>query len=145
VSAALNARKEEEALEALQILVELADLEPTFLRPHLVTVVNAMLTIANTNQLGDRTLTPCSSTPNTTNVLIFSTIAIRQLGLEFLVTLAEQRPGMVRKIPNFVQNLVPVVLNFMMDLEEEWDQEDVSVFPPALSLSLPPSSLSFVD
>jgi len=103
VSAALNARKEEEALEALQILVELADLEPTFLRPHLITVVNAMLTIANTNQLGD---------------------AIRQLGLEFLVTLAEQRPGMVRKIPNFIQNLVPVVLNFMMDLEEEWDQEE---------------------
>jgi len=63
VSAALNARKEEEALEALQILVELADLEPTFLRPHLVTVVNAMLTIANTNQLGDRTRTPCSPLP----------------------------------------------------------------------------------
>jgi len=79
---------------------------------------------------------PVPPSPNTTNVLIFSTTAIRQLGLEFLVTLAEQRPGMVRKIPNFVQNLVPVVLNFMMDLEEEWDQEDVRVFPlPSLSFA----------
>jgi hypothetical protein len=72
----------------------------------LTTVVNAMLTIANTKQLQD---------------------GIRQLGLEFLVTLAEQRAGMVRKVPNFVQNLVPVVLNFMLDIEEdpEWGAHDV--------------------
>eukprot|EP01087_Luapelamoeba_hula_P021903 TRINITY_DN773_c0_g1_i1.p1 TRINITY_DN773_c0_g1~~TRINITY_DN773_c0_g1_i1.p1 ORF type:complete len:1105 (+),score=203.93 TRINITY_DN773_c0_g1_i1:1361-4675(+) len=103
VSAALNAQKQEEALEALQILVELADIEPTFMRPHIATVVNAMLTIANTAQL---------SPP------------IRQLGLEFLITLAEQRAGMVRKIPGFVQNLVPVILNFMIDLDEEWSLEE---------------------
>ncbi|KAL6068524.1 Importin-5 [Balamuthia mandrillaris] len=105
VSAGLNAQKEKETLEALQILVELAEVEPTFLRPHLATVINAMLTIANTSQLAD---------------------AIRQLGLEFLVTLAEQRPGMVRKIPSFVQNLIPVVLNFMLALEDdpEWEESE---------------------
>ncbi len=106
MSTCLNHKQEDEALDALQILVELADVEPTFLRPHLTTVVNAMLTIANTKQLQD---------------------GIRQLGLEFLVTLAEQRAGMVRKVPNFVQNLVPVVLNFMLDIEEdpEWGTHDV--------------------
>lgn len=105
VSTCLNHKQQDEALDALQILVELADVEPTFLRPHLTTVVNAMLTIANTKQLQD---------------------GIRQLGLEFLVTLAEQRAGMVRKVPNFVQNLVPVVLNFMLDIEEdpEWGTHD---------------------
>jgi hypothetical protein len=105
VSTCLNHKKEDEALDSLQILVELADVEPTFLRPHLATVVNAMLTIANTSQLQD---------------------GIRQLGLEFLVTLAEQRAGMVRKVPNFVQNLVPVVLNFMLDIEDdaEWGSHD---------------------
>jgi hypothetical protein len=106
VSTCLNNKQEDEALDALQILVELADVEPTFLRPHLMTVVNAMLTIANTAQLQD---------------------GIRQLGLEFLVTLAEQRAGMVRKVPSFVQNLIPVVLNFMLDIEEdaEWGSHDV--------------------
>ncbi len=53
VRTALNAGQEQEGLDALQTLVELADVEPTFLRPHLATVVNAMLTIANTNQLSD--------------------------------------------------------------------------------------------
>lgn len=106
VSTCLNQNKQDEALDALQTLVELADVEPTFLRPHLATVVSAMLTIANTSQLNE---------------------SIRQLGLEFLVTLAEQRAGMVRKVPNFVQNLVPVVLNFMLDLEDDpdWGNQDV--------------------
>jgi hypothetical protein len=110
VSTCLNQKKEAEALDALEILVELADVEPTFLRPHLPTVINAMLIIANTAQLQD---------------------GIRQLGLEFLVTLAEQRPGMVRKVPNFVQNLIPVVLNFMLDIEEDpdWGASDVR-YPP---------------
>jgi len=103
LSATLNANKEQAGLEALQILVDLADIEPTFLRSHLEMVINAMLTIANTSQLNE---------------------AMRQLSLEFLVTLAEQKPGMVRKISTFPANIIPVVLNFMLELDDEWDQED---------------------
>lgn len=107
MSTCLNQNKQDDAREALQLLVELAEVEPTFLRPHLATVVNAMLTISNTPHLEE---------------------SLRQLGLEFLVTLAEQRAGMVRKIPNFVQNLVPVVLNFMLDMEDDpdWGTQDAS-------------------
>ncbi len=61
---------------------------------------------------------------------IYYMTGIRQLGLEFLVTLAEQRAGMVRKVPSFVANIIPVVLNFMLDIEDdpEWNTNDVRIF-----------------
>ena len=52
---------------------------PQFFRPHISSVVAAMLTIAGTNMLS---------------------LNIRQLAIEFLVTLAEGASGMVRKIPD---------------------------------------------
>ena len=52
--------------------------------------------------------------------------ATRQLGVEFLVTLAESKPGMTRKHKNFVEVLIPIILNMMLDLEdnEDWNNGD---------------------
>jgi len=103
ISTALGTGKEDEARTAIELFVDLAELDPTFLRPHLVTVITAMITIATTTTLEDNT---------------------RQSAMEFLVTLAENRPGMLRKLPKFLETLVPVVLNFMLELEDdpEWNQ-----------------------
>lgn len=52
----------------------------------------------------------------------FSILPTKQLAIEFLTTLAESRPGMIRKIPKFCETLIPIVLNLMIDLEDdpEW-------------------------
>jgi hypothetical protein len=54
--------------------------------------------------------------------------------LEFLVTLAENRPGMLRKnYPKFIETVLPIVINMMLELDddEEWhtseDEDDVEI------------------
>lgn len=105
ISTSLNASKEEDARTAIELFVDMAEHDPVFLKSHLQNIVQAMLTIASHTSLEDST---------------------RQLGVEFLVTLTEQRPGMLRKFPQFVENFLPVLLLMMMDLEDdpEWNQED---------------------
>lgn len=51
-----------------------------------------------------------------------NSLATRQLGVEFLVTLAEGKPGMVRKFPKYVESVIPVILNMMLSIEDdaEW-------------------------
>ncbi len=53
VSAALNAQQEEDARAALELFVDLAELDPTFLRPHMDSIVPAMQTISTATQLED--------------------------------------------------------------------------------------------
>jgi hypothetical protein len=53
VSQALNSNQEEDARSALELFVELAEIDPTSLRPHLATIVNAMFTISTANTLED--------------------------------------------------------------------------------------------
>lgn len=53
VSSALNAQQEEEARTAIELFVDLGELDPTFLKPHLPTVVQAMITIATAPSLED--------------------------------------------------------------------------------------------
>lgn len=104
ISTALNEQKEEDAQTAIELFVDLAELDPTFLRPCLASVVQAMMTIASHTSLEDAT---------------------RQLGVEFLITLCESKPTMLRKLPKFVENLIPIVLKFMLDLEddEDWNEQ----------------------
>jgi len=105
VSTSLNANQEEEARTAIELFVELAEGDPTFLRPHSSTVINAMITIASATGLEDST---------------------KQLALEFLVTLAEAKPGLCRKHPKFEETLIPIVINMMLDLEDDanWNTGD---------------------
>jgi importin-5 len=97
VSAALNDGDEESARNALELFVEFAEIDPTFLKPHLDMFVNAMITIA-TSELEAPT---------------------QQLGVEFLVTLAENKPGMCRRMPKFVETMLPVLLRMMLEIEDD--------------------------
>jgi len=106
ISAALNANQEEEAREALELFVDLVELSPNFLKPYVNSIVPAMFTIASATNLEDGT---------------------RQLGLEFLVTFAERRAAWARKYPKFVETLLPVIVNMMLEVEDEddtWNTND---------------------
>lgn len=46
---------------------------------------------------------------------------MRQLSLEFLITLAENRPGMVRKNAKFIEGIIPILLMLMIGLEDDED------------------------
>ena len=101
VGAALNSGDEVAAQEAVEELIEVAEEHPRFLRRQLPDVANAMLQIAETPSLDEGT---------------------RRLAAEFLVTLCEARekaPGMMRKLPNFVQRLFNCCLSFLLDIEDD--------------------------
>ena len=84
------------ARDTLETFVELAEQEASFLRPYIVQITTAMFHIA----LARQQLEP----------------ATRQFGLEFLVTLTEAKAPLVKKIPNFLTTLVPLLLNMMLDI-----------------------------
>ena len=98
---ALQGGDEASAQDALSMFVELAGSDPRFVRKHLAHVVDAMMTIAEHNDLENGT---------------------RHLATEFLVTLTEARdraPGMMRKLPNFVPRLFNCLVAFLLDIEDE--------------------------
>jgi len=103
VSAALNAQKEEEAQSAIKLFVELGEMDPLFLKPYIEQITNAMMMIASAQQLEDNT---------------------RQVAVEFLLTLAENKPGMVRKIPKYLDTLIPIIIHMMLQVEDDdqWNQ-----------------------
>ncbi len=104
IGSALRGQDETSAQEALALFIELAEADPRFVRNHLVELVEAMLSIAEHNDLEDGT---------------------RTLATEFLVTLTEARdraPGMMRKVPNFVQRLYNCLVSFLVnDIEDDED------------------------
>ena len=57
--------------------------------------ISAMLQIASQDTLEDET---------------------KNMALEFLVTLAENKPSMIRKYPKFLESVFPIVLKMMSDL-----------------------------
>lgn len=101
---ALNSGQEATAQEALELMIELAEAEPRFLRRQLVEVVGGMLQIADAESLEEGT---------------------RQLAVEFVTSLAEAReraPGMMRKLPQFIQRLFSILMKMLLDIEDdpEW-------------------------
>ena len=98
---ALNSSQEATAQEALELLIELAGTEPRFLRRQLVEVVGSMLQIAEAELLEEGT---------------------RHLAVEFVITLAEAReraPGMIRKLPQFIQRLFAILMKMLLDIEDD--------------------------
>ncbi|GJP49341.1 hypothetical protein CLOM_g8564 [Closterium sp. NIES-68] len=111
---ALQSKDEASAQEALEMLIEVAGIEPRYMRKQLTDVIAAMLQIAESTQLEDAT---------------------RHLAIEFLITLAEAReraPGMMRKVPHLVGRLFAVLMAMLLDIEDtpEWhaanDEEEDS-------------------
>ncbi|KAF2563645.1 hypothetical protein F2Q70_00014520, partial [Brassica cretica] len=97
----LNNGNEATAQEALELFIELAGTEPRFLRRQLVDIVASMLQIAEAESLEEST---------------------RHLAVEFLVTLAEAReraPGMVRKLPQFIDRLFAALMKMLGDIEDD--------------------------
>ena len=104
LGSALQGQDETSAQEALGLFIELAEADPRFVRNHLTQLVEAMLSVAEHADLEDGT---------------------RTLATEFLVTLTEARdraPGMMRKVPNFVQRLYNCLVSFLVtDIEDDED------------------------
>lgn len=104
LSMALQSGDEATAQEILEELVEVAGVEPTYMRKQLPAVTGAMLEIAESASLE---------------------AATRHLAIELLITLAEARqqaPGMMRKVPQLVGRLFAVLMNMLLDVEDvpEW-------------------------
>ncbi|KAF6254101.1 armadillo-type protein [Scenedesmus sp. NREL 46B-D3] len=103
----LTAGDESSAQDVLELLIEVAESYPKFLRKNLQDLVGAMMQITSAAQLEPAT---------------------RSLAAECLVTLCEARdkaPGMVRRLPNFVGELFNALMHFLLDIEDEpdWHRE----------------------
>eukprot|EP01097_Dermamoeba_algensis_P002108 TRINITY_DN1837_c0_g3_i1.p1 TRINITY_DN1837_c0_g3~~TRINITY_DN1837_c0_g3_i1.p1 ORF type:complete len:1076 (-),score=326.43 TRINITY_DN1837_c0_g3_i1:39-3266(-) len=101
VMSSIQQKKEEEAKEALELFVAIAETEPLFLRPKFVQVCDAMMMIAAAIKDIDGT--------------------IRHLAIEFLVSFAEAKPGLYRKNAAVLQKLIPLLLNYITDIEDDPD------------------------
>jgi hypothetical protein len=108
VSIALNAQREDTAREAMQIFVDMAESNPAFLRPHIPSLASAMFQIASTRGLEPET---------------------RYMSLEFLISLAESRPVLVKKLPGFIQTILPILLGLLSEMDNvsipEWNSLEV--------------------
>jgi importin-5 len=98
---ALQQQDEEALQESLQLIVDLADLVPTFLRPSVVVVFQGMMELAR-SELDS---------------------GLRHLALEAILVLCERTPSMMRKVPNFVEEVIPTILKMMATIEDnnEWN------------------------
>lgn len=108
LSEALNAGDEIAANTAVENLIEVADEHPRFLRKQIHDVAGAMIKIAEAESLDDAT---------------------RRLAAEFLVTLCEARdkaPGMMRKLPQLVQQLFNCCVAFLLEIDDDpsWHTAD---------------------
>jgi len=102
LGATLSRCDEGDATSIMEYLVSVAQVQPIFFKGNIDAVVQAMLTVAKSDDLE------------------FST---RSIALELLVTLTETAPALARRCPGLVQGLVPLAMNIMLDVDEteaEW-------------------------
>ncbi|KAI7872213.1 armadillo-type protein [Spinellus fusiger] len=101
LSPIIAARNDATLVEGLIVLIELADSAPRLFRAVLPNLLTVMVGIAKDKSFDDRT---------------------RQTAMELLLTLAEAAPGLVRKVPNFASEIMPVAMEMTTDIEddEEW-------------------------
>ncbi|XP_062521468.1 importin-5-like isoform X2 [Corticium candelabrum] len=94
--------------EVLKSMIELAENSTKMLRQHLLLLFDVMLKISAATEIDD---------------------SYRQLGLEFIVTVAEEGSAMVRHHIKHLDRIVPQVLAFMLDLEDSpnWSKFDEEV------------------
>lgn len=113
VASCLNEKKEEDAVECVESLIELADIRPRFFKTVINDVVNSMYAIAGSQQVEE---------------------SVRHLAVEFLLTLCDQAAPMMRKVPQLADRLFPLCMHMMLEVEEsdEWnnskdDDEDTDL------------------
>ena len=108
MSPIIAARDDQTLVDGLVVLIELGDSAPKLFRPVLPNVLTVMVSIAKDKSFDDRT---------------------RQTALELLLTLSEAAPPMIRKLPNFAQEIIPVAMEMITDIEDDeswYTTEDVS-------------------
>eukprot|EP00049_Salpingoeca_infusionum_P017995 m.355304 g.355304 ORF g.355304 m.355304 type:complete len:1120 (+) comp17218_c0_seq1:309-3668(+) len=89
----------------LESLIELADNYPKFFKQQLAEIVEVMHQIASYEEADED---------------------IRKLAFEVLVSLAESKPGMMRKLDGFAASIFTLGMNMLCQMEEddEWTQQD---------------------
>ncbi|KAJ3075622.1 hypothetical protein HDU98_007434 [Podochytrium sp. JEL0797] len=95
-------------VDSFSYLIELAEADPRLFRVHLPSLIDFVATVMQNQDLDSPT---------------------RQTAVELLIALAEARPGMIRKLPQFTQTIVPILLSWMAQIEdnESWyTTEDLS-------------------
>lgn len=99
---ALGANDEAEVRSALEVFVEIAESQPKFLKKNILDCVTGMIGISANTDLEDAT---------------------RHLALEFLLTVAENAQSTAKKIPQFVDKVVPIALQMMLEIECDTQEE----------------------
>ncbi|KNC80456.1 hypothetical protein SARC_07181 [Sphaeroforma arctica JP610] len=96
---------QEHGVMALTCLVGVAEETPLFLRPQLNVVLQTCSTIAGNAAFNEEA---------------------RKLAIELIVTLCEQRAGMIRKIDGFAELVLPVAFTMLLEIEDddEWSTTD---------------------
>ncbi|CAO3670398.1 hypothetical protein G6F70_006836 [Rhizopus microsporus] len=94
------AHDDQSLVDCLVVLIELADSAPKLFRNVLPHVLTGMISIAKDKSFEDRT---------------------RQTTLELLLSLAEAAPAMIRKLPNFAQEVIPVSMEMVTDIDDDED------------------------
>ncbi|KAH3757091.1 ARM family protein [Pelomyxa schiedti] len=102
---ALQSNMEDEAKKSLEVFVELAGHAPFFFTPNISSVIESMLAIAITDSYPD---------------------SCRHTAMEVLISLIEEKPGLMRKQPNFITSLLSLLMRWLVSVEDdaEWYQFD---------------------
>ncbi|KAF0980794.1 hypothetical protein FDP41_013277 [Naegleria fowleri] len=94
----LNDNNTQNASSCIEMLIEVVVSQTSFFKQYASAVVQAMYQVASTTQIED---------------------GVRHLAIEFMVSFSEASPGTVRRIPNFIENLLPLCMNLMLDIEHD--------------------------
>ncbi|KAJ3022606.1 UNVERIFIED_CONTAM: hypothetical protein HDU68_009027, partial [Siphonaria sp. JEL0065] len=95
-------------VDGFSYLIELAEADPKLFRIHLPHLIEFVSTVMQNEELDSPT---------------------RQTAVELLIALAESRPGMIRKLPQFTATIVPILLSWMAKIEDSptwYNTEDLS-------------------
>ncbi|KAJ3339707.1 Importin-5, partial [Entophlyctis luteolus] len=84
-------------VDGFSYLIELAEADPRLFRIHMPNLIEFVATVMRNDNLDSST---------------------RQTAVELLVALAEARPGMIRKLPQFTATIVPLLLQWMAKIED---------------------------
>ncbi|ORX52437.1 ARM repeat-containing protein, partial [Hesseltinella vesiculosa] len=98
LSPVISARDDQTLVDGLVVLIDLADNAPRLFRPVLPNVLTVMVSVAKDKSFEDRT---------------------RQTALELLLTISESAAGMCRKTPNFANEIIPVAMEMITDIEDD--------------------------
>lgn len=84
--------------EVLQKLIEVADAQTDYFKCHVKLVFDTLLNICRASELSEES---------------------KQQAAEVMLCIVDQKPKMASKVPGFLENLINVLMTFMLDIEED--------------------------